>query len=45
VHANAKASGVELSADILTAIDDALGDVAVKGTTLAPLAREGVKRR
>jgi aryl-alcohol dehydrogenase-like predicted oxidoreductase len=45
VHANAKASGVELSADTLTAIDDALGDVAVKGTTLAPLAREGVKYR
>jgi aryl-alcohol dehydrogenase-like predicted oxidoreductase len=45
VHANAKASGGELSADTLTAIDDALGDVAVKGTTLAPLAREGVKRR
>jgi aryl-alcohol dehydrogenase-like predicted oxidoreductase len=45
VHANAKASGVELSADTLTAIDDALGDVAVKGTTLAPLAREGVKHR
>jgi aryl-alcohol dehydrogenase-like predicted oxidoreductase len=45
VHANAKASGVELSADTLAAIDDALGDVAVKGTTLAPLARAGVKHR
>src|SRR5437588_5688883 len=36
VHANAKASGIELSADTLEAIDQALGDVPVKGQTLAP---------
>jgi aryl-alcohol dehydrogenase-like predicted oxidoreductase len=45
VHANVKASGVELSDDTLAAIDDALGDVAVKGQTLAPLARAGVRHR
>jgi aryl-alcohol dehydrogenase-like predicted oxidoreductase len=45
VHANAAASGVELSADTLAAIDDALDGVAVKGATLAPLARAGVKHR
>jgi aryl-alcohol dehydrogenase-like predicted oxidoreductase len=45
VHANAKASGIELSADTLAAIDDALGDAAVKEPTLAPLARAGVTRR
>src|SRR4051794_31337580 len=45
VHANAKASGIELSADTLAAIDDALGDVPVKGDTLAPLARSGVTHR
>jgi aryl-alcohol dehydrogenase-like predicted oxidoreductase len=45
VHANAKASGIELSADTLAAIDDALGDAAVKEPTLAPLARSGVTRR
>jgi aryl-alcohol dehydrogenase-like predicted oxidoreductase len=45
VHANAKASGIELSADTLVAIDDALGGVAVKGQTLAPLARAGVRHR
>jgi aryl-alcohol dehydrogenase-like predicted oxidoreductase len=45
VHANASASGVELSGDVLTAIDEALGDVPVKGTTLAPYAKPGVKHR
>jgi aryl-alcohol dehydrogenase-like predicted oxidoreductase len=45
VYANVKASGVELSADTLAAIDDALDGVAVKGQTLAPLARAGVKHR
>jgi aryl-alcohol dehydrogenase-like predicted oxidoreductase len=45
VHANVKASGVELSDDTLAAIDEALDGVAVKGQTLAPLAREGVKHR
>jgi aryl-alcohol dehydrogenase-like predicted oxidoreductase len=45
VHANAAASGVKLSPDTLAAIDAALGDVPVRGTTLAPLAREGVRHR
>jgi aryl-alcohol dehydrogenase-like predicted oxidoreductase len=45
VHANAKASGIELSADTLTAIDEAMGDVMVKEPTLAPLARAGVTHR
>ena len=30
VHANASASGIELNADTLAAIDDALGDVVVR---------------
>ncbi|MFZ0039882.1 MAG: aldo/keto reductase, partial [Solirubrobacteraceae bacterium] len=45
VQANATASGIELSADILEAVDAALGDVPVRGQTLAPLATEGVKHR
>jgi aryl-alcohol dehydrogenase-like predicted oxidoreductase len=45
VHSNAAASGVELSADTLAAIDKALGDAPVKGQTLAPLAQSGVKHR
>jgi aryl-alcohol dehydrogenase-like predicted oxidoreductase len=45
VHANAAASGVELSADTLAAIDEALGDVAITGQRLAGFAREGVKHR
>jgi aryl-alcohol dehydrogenase-like predicted oxidoreductase len=45
VHANAKASGIELSSDTLAAIDAALGDVPVKEPTLAPLARSGVTHR
>ncbi len=45
VHANASASGVELSGDVLRAIDEALGDVAVKGPALAPNAQTGVKHR
>jgi len=45
VHANAAASGIELSADVLAAIDEALGDVPIKGQTLAPFAREGIKHR
>ncbi len=45
VHANVKASGIELSADTLEAIDEALGDVPVTGQALAPLAQEGVKHR
>jgi aryl-alcohol dehydrogenase-like predicted oxidoreductase len=45
VHANAKASGIELSPDTLAAIDEALGDVPVKEPTLAPSARSGVTHR
>jgi aryl-alcohol dehydrogenase-like predicted oxidoreductase len=45
VHANAAASGKELSADLVTAIDEALGDAPVKEPTLAPLAQAGVKHR
>ena len=45
VHANVKASGMELSDDTLTAIDEAMGDVMVTGQTLAPLARDGVRHR
>ena len=44
VHANAAASGIELSAETLMAIDEALGDAPVTEPTLAPLARAGVKR-
>jgi aryl-alcohol dehydrogenase-like predicted oxidoreductase len=45
VHANAEASGIELTSDTRRAIDDALGDTPVTEPTLGPLAREGVSRR
>jgi aryl-alcohol dehydrogenase-like predicted oxidoreductase len=45
VHANASGSGIELSAEVLAAVDEALGDAPVTGQTLAPFAREGVKHR
>jgi aryl-alcohol dehydrogenase-like predicted oxidoreductase len=45
VHANAKASGVELSADVIAAIDEALGDAPVKEPQMAPLAEAGVMHR
>ncbi len=45
VHANAEASGISLSEDILTAIDEALGSVAVTEPTLAPGASAGVRHR
>jgi aryl-alcohol dehydrogenase-like predicted oxidoreductase len=45
VHANAKASGIELSPDTLAAIDEALGDAPVTQPTPAPSARGGVTRR
>src|SRR4029453_12329405 len=41
VHANAKASGIQLIPDTLAAIGQALGDTPVKEPTLAPLARPG----
>jgi aryl-alcohol dehydrogenase-like predicted oxidoreductase len=45
VHANAAASGIELSADVLEAIDEALADVMVTGQRRAGFAKEGVKHR
>jgi len=45
VQTNAAASGIELSSDVLDAIDVALGDAPVKGQTLAVLATGGVKHR
>jgi aryl-alcohol dehydrogenase-like predicted oxidoreductase len=45
VHANAAASGVELSPETLEAIDAALGDTPIRQPTLAPLARAGVLHR
>jgi aryl-alcohol dehydrogenase-like predicted oxidoreductase len=45
VHSNAAASGVELSKDVLDAIDEALGEVVVTGPQLAGFAQEGVKHR
>ncbi len=45
VIANATSSGVRLSEDILRAVDEALGDLPVRRTTLARTAMEGVLRR
>jgi aryl-alcohol dehydrogenase-like predicted oxidoreductase len=45
VHANAAASGKELSPDLVAAIDEALGDVPVKGAQLAPGASAGITHR
>jgi aryl-alcohol dehydrogenase-like predicted oxidoreductase len=45
VHANASAAGVELSRDVLDAIDGALAEVAITGPVLAPFARAGVTHR
>ena len=45
VHANAAASGVELSPDVLAAIDAALGDVPVTGQTLGVFATDGITHR
>ena len=45
VHANAKASGIQLTPDTLAAVEKALGDTPVKEPTLANLARPGVAHR
>jgi aryl-alcohol dehydrogenase-like predicted oxidoreductase len=45
VHQNAGASGVELSADTLEAIDEALAEVAVTEPRRANFVAEGVKHR
>jgi aryl-alcohol dehydrogenase-like predicted oxidoreductase len=45
VHANAAASGIELSPDVLSAIDEALGDAPITEPTPAPFALPGVTHR
>ena len=45
VPANAEASGVHLTDDVLKQIDDALGDTPIRTPTLAPFAVEGVRHR
>jgi aryl-alcohol dehydrogenase-like predicted oxidoreductase len=45
VRENAAASGIELSADVLEAVDEALGDTPVTGRTLGPLVTEGITHR
>jgi aryl-alcohol dehydrogenase-like predicted oxidoreductase len=45
VHDNAAASGIELSDDVLGAIDEALGDVIVTEPEPAPFAQTGVRHR
>jgi aryl-alcohol dehydrogenase-like predicted oxidoreductase len=45
VHQNADASGVELSPDVLEAIDEAIGDLAVTEPRRAVDVEEGVKHR
>jgi aryl-alcohol dehydrogenase-like predicted oxidoreductase len=45
VFANAKASGIELTADTLAGVDEALGDVPSTQPTLAPFARPEITRR
>ena len=45
INANAKASGITLSPDLLTAIDDALGDAPLRGQAIAEGASEGITHR
>src|ERR1700689_2784258 len=45
VHANASASGIELSPDVLAAIDQALGSVPVTGPKQVPGQEPGIKHR
>lgn len=45
VHANAAAAGIELSPDLLAAIDAAIGDAAVTGPALSEFVETGVLRR
>jgi aryl-alcohol dehydrogenase-like predicted oxidoreductase len=42
VHANAAASGIDLSADLLVAIDEAVGDAAITGPALSEFTATGV---
>jgi len=45
VHANASASGITLGPDLLTAIDDALGDAPLRGQTITEGASERITHR
>ncbi len=45
VHSDVAASGVELSPDVLDALDEALSDVMISLPKLAAFAQEGVKHR
>jgi aryl-alcohol dehydrogenase-like predicted oxidoreductase len=45
INANVKASGITLSPDLLTAIDDALADAPVRGQTTTEGASEGITHR
>jgi aryl-alcohol dehydrogenase-like predicted oxidoreductase len=45
VHANARASGIELTPETLQAIDEALGDAPVREPTMAPFAQSAIRRR
>jgi aryl-alcohol dehydrogenase-like predicted oxidoreductase len=45
VHANTRASGVELSQEVLDAVDEALDGVAITKPQLAGFAQEGVRHR
>jgi aryl-alcohol dehydrogenase-like predicted oxidoreductase len=45
VHANAAAADVTLTPDVLKAVDEALGDVPVRGNVRPANAAEGVRHR
>jgi aryl-alcohol dehydrogenase-like predicted oxidoreductase len=45
VHANVKASGIELDDEVITAVDGALAEVAITEPTLAGFAEAGVTHR
>src|SRR3954451_2747184 len=45
VHANAKASEIELTPGTIEAIDEALGDVPIKDPLPAPFAKPGITHR
>jgi aryl-alcohol dehydrogenase-like predicted oxidoreductase len=45
VHANAEAAGMQLSPEVLDAVDEALDGVAITKPQLAAFAQEGVKHR
>ena len=45
INADAKASGITLSPDLLTAINDALADAPLQGQTITEGASEGITHR